>query len=181
MARMYARRRGKSGSNRPFNFSQRAAAQVAPEWAGLGLTAEEVETRVVDLYNQGRSTSEIGITLRDSHGVPSVVVRTGKKITKILKERGVVPGTGTGSGSGSGSGTGSGSGSELPEDLQNLMRKALKIRRHLEENRKDLHNKRALQLVESKIRRLTKYYTRKKVMPAEWRYKPGAAEFVMMR
>lgn len=173
MARMYARRRGKSGSNRPFNFSQRAAAQVAPEWAGLGLTAEEVETRVVDLYNQGRSTSEIGITLRDSHGVPSVVVRTGKKITKILKERGVVPGTGTGSGSGSGS--------ELPEDLQNLMRKALKIRRHLEENRKDLHNKRALQLVESKIRRLTKYYTRKKVMPAEWRYKPGAAEFVMMR
>ena len=175
MARMYARRRGKSGSNRPFNFSQRAAAQVAPEWAGLGLTAEEVETRVVDLYNQGRSTSEIGITLRDSHGVPSVVVRTGKKITKILKERGVVPGTGTGSGSGSGSG------SELPEDLQNLMRKALKIRRHLEENRKDLHNKRALQLVESKIRRLTKYYTRKKVMPAEWRYKPGAAEFVMMR
>jgi len=175
MARMYARRRGKSGSNRPFNFSQRAAAQVAPEWAGLGLTAEEVETRVVDLYNQGRSTSEIGITLRDSHGVPSVVVRTGKKITKILKERGVVPGTGTGTGSGSGSG------SELPEDLQNLMRKALKIRRHLEENRKDLHNKRALQLVESKIRRLTKYYTRKKVMPAEWRYKPGAAEFVMMR
>ncbi len=177
MARMYARRRGKSGSNRPFNFSQRAAAQVAPEWAGLGLTAEEVETRVVDLYNQGRSTSEIGITLRDSHGVPSVVVRTGKKITKILKERGVVPG----SVSGTGTGSGSGSGSELPEDLQNLMRKALKIRRHLEENRKDLHNKRALQLVESKIRRLTKYYTRKKVMPAEWRYKPGAAEFVMMR
>ena len=170
MARMYARRRGKSGSNRPFNFSQRAAAQVAPEWAGLGLTAEEVETRVVDLYNQGRSTSEIGITLRDSHGVPSVVVRTGKKITKILKERGVVPGS-----------AGTGSGSELPEDLQNLMRKALKIRRHLEENRKDLHNKRALQLVESKIRRLTKYYTRKKVIPAEWRYKPGAAEFVMMR
>ena len=180
MARMYARRRGKSGSNRPFNFSQRAAAQVAPEWAGLGLTAEEVETRVVDLYNQGRSTSEIGITLRDSHGVPSVVVRTGKKITKILKERGVVPGS-AGTGTGSVSGSGTGSGSELPEDLQNLMRKALKIRRHLEENRKDLHNKRALQLVESKIRRLTKYYTRKKVMPAEWRYKPGAAEFVMMR
>ena len=177
MARMYARRRGKSGSNRPFNFSQRAAAQVAPEWAGLGLTAEEVETRVVDLYNQGRSTSEIGITLRDSHGVPSVVVRTGKKITKILKERGVVPG----SVSGTGTGSGTGSGLELPEDLQNLMRKALKIRRHLEENRKDLHNKRALQLVESKIRRLTKYYTRKKVIPAEWRYKPGAAEFVMMR
>ena len=82
-----------------------------------------------------------------------------KKITEILKEKGIAR--------------------EIPEDLQNLMRKALKIRKHLEANKKDNHTKRALQLTESKIRRLVKYYRREKVLPEEWRYKPEIAEFVM--
>jgi small subunit ribosomal protein S15 len=93
--------------------------------------------------------------------VPSVAQVTGKKITGILKEKGIA--------------------GEIPEDLRNLMRKALKIRKHIEVNKKDVHNKRALQLTESKIRRLAKYYRREKVLPEEWRYKPEIAEFIMRR
>ncbi|MGB2728736.1 MAG: 30S ribosomal protein S15 [Halobacteriota archaeon] len=154
MARMYARKRGKSGSKRPFSFKLRKAA---PEW--VELTAEEVEKKVVALYERGLSTSEVGIALRDSNGVPSVALVTGKKITVILKEENIVP--------------------EIPESLQNLMRKALRMRKHIEDNKKDLHNKRALQLTESKIRRLVKYYRREKVLPEDWKYKPEIAEFIM--
>lgn len=154
MARMYARKRGKSGSKRPFSFRLRKAA---PEWEWM--TAEEVDKKVVELYERGLSTSEVGITLRDSHGVPSVARVTGKKITGILKEKNIAPG--------------------IPEDLLNLMRKALRLRKHVEENKKDFHNKRALQLTESKIRRLAKYYKSEKVLPEEWRYKPEIAEFIM--
>jgi small subunit ribosomal protein S15 len=154
MARMYARRRGRSGSKRPFSSKLK---QTAPEW--VEMTAEEVENKVVDLHNQGMSTSQIGILMRDSYSVPSIALVTGKKITRVLKERD--------------------SASKLPEDLQNLMRKALRLRKHLGVNKTDIHNKRALQLTESKIRRLMKYYKREKVLPEDWKYKPETAEVIM--
>jgi len=49
---------------------------------------------------------------------------------------------------------------EYPEDLYNLMKKAVAIRKHLERNRKDTDSKYRLILVESKIHRLTRYYRR---------------------
>ncbi|MDI6885027.1 MAG: 30S ribosomal protein S15 [archaeon] len=156
MARMHARKRGKSGSKRPFSLKVR---KTVPEW--VEMTAEEVEEKVEDLSNQGLSTSRMGITLRDSYGVPSVALVTGKKITKILKEKNKV--------------------GAIPEDLQNLMRKALRMRKHIEENKKDVHNKRVLQLTESKIRRLVKYYRRNKVLPEDWKYKPEIAEVMLRR
>jgi len=154
MARMYARRRGKSGSTRPISSSLR---ETAPEW--VDMTAKEVEKKVVELYESGLSTSEIGILLRDNYGVPSVAEVTGKKVTAILKEQGIA--------------------GQLPEDLQNLMRRALRIRKHLGVNKHDVHNKRALQLAESKIRRLGKYYRKEHVLPEDWKYKPEIAEFDM--
>jgi small subunit ribosomal protein S15 len=156
MARMYARKRGRSGSKRPFSFR---LTETVPEW--VEMTAEEVEKKVVELYERGVTTSEIGIILRDRYGVPSVVLVTGEKITRILKGKNIA--------------------GEIPEDLQNLMRKALRIRKHIEVNKKDIHNKRAMQLTESKIRRLVKYYKREKVLPEEWRYKPEIAEFIMRK
>jgi len=152
MARMYARRRGKSGSTRPISSSLR---ETAPEW--VDITAKEVEKKVVELYERGQSTSEIGILLRDNYGVPSVAEVTGKKATAILKEQGIA--------------------GQLPEDLQNLMRTALRLRKHLGVNKHDVHNKRALQLAESKIRRLGKYYRKEHVLPEGWKYKPEIAEF----
>jgi small subunit ribosomal protein S15 len=61
--------------------------------------------------------------------------------------------------------------SVYPEDMMNLMRKAVKIIDHLTTNRKDLHNARSLHLIESKIRRLANYYQAKDQLDAEWKYK----------
>ena len=68
---------------------------------------------------------------------------------------------------------------EYPEDLMNLMRKAVTLRKHLEINKKDFHNKRALHLTESKIRRLVRYYKRTKVLPHDWYYKPDQAALIV--
>jgi len=75
MARMHARRKGKSGSTRIIRKKH-------PEWSSLN--PREVESRVLDLAKTGKSTSEIGMVLRDQYAVPDVKIATGKKITRIL-------------------------------------------------------------------------------------------------
>jgi len=57
----------------------------------------------------------------------------------------------------------------------NLIRRAVRIRKHLETHRKDMHNKVALILVESKIRRLAKYYKSVGELPPNWKYSPDKA------
>ncbi|WP_048093842.1 30S ribosomal protein S15 [Geoglobus acetivorans] len=152
MARMHARRKGKSGSNRVYRDSP-------PEW--VDLKAEEVEKLVIKLYNEGYEPSVIGTVLRDTYGVPSVKQITGKKITEILKENGVEI--------------------KIPEDLKSLIRKAINLRKHLETHRKDLHNKRGLQLIEAKIHRLSWYYKEKGVLPENWKYDPVKLEIELFR
>ncbi|HIQ50834.1 MAG TPA: 30S ribosomal protein S15, partial [Nautiliaceae bacterium] len=49
----------------------------------------------------------------------------------------------------------------------------------LENHPKDLHSKRGLQLIESKIKRLVKYYKRKKVLPENWKYTPEIAKLLV--
>ena len=133
MARMHTRRRGSSGSDRP-------VADEPPEWSDVD--AEDVEARVVELAEQGNDPSQIGLRLRDEGvkgtPVPDVKLATGKKVTEILDENDAAP--------------------EIPEDLRNLMERAVRLRRHMEENAQDAANKRALQNTESKIRRLVNYY-----------------------
>ena len=146
MARMHTRRKGKSGSKKP-------PAKVPPSW--VTAKAEDVERLVVELAKKGLSPSMIGLVLRDQYGIPDVKAVTGKKVLQILKEHGLAP--------------------KVPEDLQNLIRKAIRIRRHLESHKKDMHNKVALLRVESKIRRLVKYYKREGVLPPDWRYTPEQA------
>ena len=141
MARMYARKRGKSGSKRLYR-------EKPPEW--VPLKPEEIEQKIIELAEKGYSTAMIGLILRDQYGVPNVRQILGKKITQVLEEHGLAP--------------------EIPEDLNNLIKKAIKLRKHLEVHRKDYHNKRALQLIESKIRRLVKYYKRKGKLPKDWSY-----------
>ena len=152
MARMYARRRRTSSSVRPYR-------KEAPEWSNTDAT--EIEKIVVDLRKDGMSTSQIGLVLRDRYAVPDVKLATGKRIGEILREKGLE--------------------SEIPEDLRNLMEKALGIRKHLAENNKDVHNKRQLQIAESKVRRLVKYYVRSGRMPKGWTYKPETAEILLTR
>ncbi|CVK31651.1 30S ribosomal protein S15 [Methanoculleus bourgensis] len=152
MARMYARRRGTAGSVRPYR-------KEAPEWSNTD--AAEIEKIVVELRKDGMSSSQIGLALRDRYGVPDVKLATGKRVNEILREKGLE--------------------SEIPEDLRNLMQKALGLRKHLAENRKDVHNARQLQITESKVRRLGRYYVKSGRMPKGWTYKPETAEILLSR
>ena len=133
MARMHTRRRGSSGSDRP-------AADEPPEWSDVD--SETIEAHVVELAEQGHSPSQIGLKLRDEGvqgtPIPDVSLATGKKVTEIIEEAGEEP--------------------DIPEDLRNLMAKAVRLRDHMAENQTDYRNKRALQNTESKIRRLLEYY-----------------------
>ena len=152
MARMHARRRGISRSVRPYRTE-------APEWSNRD--KETITKQIIDLRKQGLSTAEIGLIMRDKFGVPSVKLATGKKINQILRENSLA--------------------TEIPEDLRNLIETALGMRKHLSENKSDIHNKRQLMLTESKVRRLVKYYVKSKKLPAGWVYKPETAEILLSR
>lgn len=149
MARMHASKRGSSRSRPPVR-------DEAPEW--VELTAEEVEEEVVALRKQGGSQAEIGLELRDRLGVPDVREVTGKSIGEILEERDLAP--------------------EVPEDLVALMERAVRLDRHIEEHPKDVSNRRGLQLVESKIRRLVKYYKEQDELPDDWTYSMAQAKLL---
>ncbi|MHA1781955.1 MAG: 30S ribosomal protein S15 [Promethearchaeota archaeon] len=152
MARMHSRKKGKSGSTRPARLEK-------PVW--IELSAEEIEAEVVKLARRGHSKSIIGVILRDSYGVPLVKVVTGKTISQILEEHGMKE--------------------PLPEDLSNLIKKALNIRKHLESNKKDLDSKKGLQRTESKIYRLIKYYKKKQVLPPDFKYDPEKVRALVAR
>ena len=107
---------------------------------------------IVDLGKEGHSSASIGTILRDQHAVPNVRLVIGKRIGSVLAENNI--------------------GGTYPEDMMNLMQQAVGIINHLGSgNHKDLHNKRALEITESKIRRLAKYYMAEGRIPSEWRYK----------
>lgn len=149
MARIHARRKGKSKSTHPIRKKH-------PEWSALN--PREVESRVIELGKSGRSTSEIGFILRDQYAVPDIKAATKKKVSKILEENNIK--------------------SEIPEDLRNLLNTSLQLKKHLEVHKKDLKNKRNLQLTESKIRRLTRYYHSKGKLPKGWKYTPEQAKLM---
>jgi small subunit ribosomal protein S15 len=130
---------------------------LEPDW--IEYSTEEIEELILKLTKEGNSTSKIGVILRDQHGIPDVKAVTGMKITQILEKHDQAL--------------------EYPEDLMNLIRKAVNVRDHLDENPKDLHTRRGLQLMESRIRRLVKYYVREGVLPQGWRYEPKKAALLV--
>lgn len=58
---------------------------------------------------------------------------------------------------------------ELPEDLYQLIKKAVNVRKHLEKQRKDKDGKFRLILIESRIHRLARYYRTTGVVPPNWK------------
>ncbi len=152
MARMYSRKSGKSGSKRP-------ERDVTPVW--VKYKQEEVEKLIVKLRKQGHQSARIGSILRDQYGVPNVKEITGKTITQVLEENDFER--------------------DIPEDLFNLLEKSVNLREHLEKNKRDYTSKRGLELIESKIRRLGKYYIRKGKLPEDWKYKPDEAKLLIQK
>lgn len=152
MARMYSHKGGKHGSHRPVR-------KGPPAW--VAYKKDEVEKLVIKLRQQGLNSAMLGLTLRDQYGIPSVKDITGKSITQILKENKLE--------------------AKLPEDLLNLIKKAVAIKEHLAKNKKDLHSKKGMENAESKIRRLAKYYKSRKILPADWAYEPEKAKLLVQQ
>lgn len=152
MARMHTRRKGQAGSKKPIRTEP-------PKWSNTN--KEEIENTIQQLASGGKSSSEIGMVLRDRHGVPDVTLVTGKKIGAIIKEKNLAP--------------------KVPEDIHNLIIKVLDLNKHLLRNKKDVHNKRSLNNMISKIRRLEKYYHREEVLPRDWKFSIQRAEMLISR
>jgi len=146
MSRIHSGHKGRAGSHRPFPLTK-------PEW--VTTTKEELVTQAVQMSKSGLSSAQVGLSLRDAYGVPSARAVTGKRLGALLKEAGVT--------------------SEIPDDLQALLKRVVHLQRHLETHPKDLSNQRGLSLMESRIRRLARYYRQQKRIPESWRYTAAAA------
>jgi small subunit ribosomal protein S15 len=119
----------------------------------------EVEMLVIKLRKEGLEIPRIGLIMRDQYGIPSVRQATNKTITKILEENNLLM--------------------KIPEDLLSLLRKAVNLRDHLGKNKKDYTSKHGLELLESKIRRLIKYYVKNRKLPADFKYEPESAKLLV--
>lgn len=150
MARLHSKKHGKSGRKRP-------KAKVPPKW--LEFSAEEVKEIIRDLVKKGTSPTMIGLILRDQYAIPAVKPILGKTLNAFLKEENLLP--------------------QYPDDLLNLIKKAVRMRNHLKNNKADVHGKVKLLHVESKIRRLVKYYVRNGRLPANWTYDPETAALLV--
>jgi small subunit ribosomal protein S15 len=138
--------KGRSHSTRP-------VSRRPPSWCKY--QPEEVEAFVIKLAKEGHSLSAIGTILRDQYAIPLVKPITGKSISDILEAGGMAP--------------------SMPEDLANLVKKAQGLAVHMDRNKKDLHNKRSMQVIEARIHKLSRYYKREGVLPKNWKYKAKVA------
>lgn len=141
MARIHAHTHGKSHSIRP-------TSKNAPTW--ITQNQGELSALVVQLSKEGLTPSQIGINLRDEYGIALMKSTTGKTITKILLENNIKE--------------------EMPEDLDQLIRKAIGLQKHIKAHNSDRINVRSLELIEAKIHRLSKYYKRVGKLRGNWKY-----------
>jgi small subunit ribosomal protein S15 len=137
---MHARKKGKAKSHRP-------VGRPTPE----GSPAEkEIVAHISELAKQGHTPSQIGNILRDEHKILDVKAITGKKLTELYNEN-TTP-------------------LELPEDLRELVKKAVMLRKHITTNNQDKSAKRGLSLTEAKVQRLAKHHKDTNKLPATWKY-----------
>ena len=80
MGRLHSKGKGISASAIPYS-------RQVPTW--FKSTPETVVDNICKLARKGATPSQIGVVLRDSHGVAQVKVVTGNKILRILKSNGM--------------------------------------------------------------------------------------------
>lgn len=150
MAKLHSKKKGKSGTKRP-------KAKLSTKT--VDVPRGEVEEMILKNIKEGMTFAKIGLLLRDKYAIPSAKAALGVSLKEFVKKQGALP--------------------EYPNDLIDLIRKAMRVRNHLKTSKKDVHNKVKLLHIESKIHRLVKYYTNKKILPAEWRYNPEKAALLV--
>jgi small subunit ribosomal protein S15 len=141
MARIHAHTHGKSHSTRP-------TSKDVPPW--LTESQEKVSSLIVGLAKEGITISEIGLRLRDEYGIPLAKPILGKAIADVLVDNDIRR--------------------DMPEDLEHLVMKALGLQKHLRTHNSDHRNVRSLELIESKIHRLSKYYKKIGKIKKNWKY-----------
>ncbi|MCX6767271.1 MAG: 30S ribosomal protein S15 [Candidatus Micrarchaeota archaeon] len=141
MARLHTKKKGKSGSHKP-------AARISPAW--VKHSREEIWGLIEKMAREGKTPAAIGQLLRDEHGIPSVRALTKKKLVAVLKEKNLA--------------------GNHPQDMIDLMRRAVRVAKHLKANPRDTSNKIKLSNIEAKIKRRGKYYSSKGILPKGWKY-----------
>ena len=147
MGRLHSHNYGKSHSTRPLN-------PKAPSW--ITQDPKEIEELIIKYAKDDLSASQIGVKLRDQHSIPLVKPIIKKTITRVLEENDLK--------------------GDLPEDLNNIVKKAIGLQKHLKLNKKDNRNRRSLELIEAKVHRLSVYYKKIGKIPKAWKYKSVIAQ-----
>ena len=147
---MYSKKRGRAGSKKPLKKDKQS-------W--VRYKAKEVELLIGKIAKDGKPASKIGVMLRDTYGIPSVKLIAKKRILQIMSEKNVAP--------------------IVPEDLMALIRKNISLKKHLDSNKQDKTAVHGLELTESHIRRLVKYYKRTKKLPSDWKYDPSKIKLLL--
>ena len=147
MGRMHTHRHGKSHSIRP-------ATLRVPSW--ITQSPKEIEELVIKYSKDGLTPSQIGNKLRDQHSIPLIKPITKKTVGEILEENKLR--------------------AEMPEDLENIVKKAVGLQKHLKANKGDSRNVRSLELIEAKVHRLSVYYKKIDRIPKNWKYKSVVAQ-----
>ena len=147
MGRLHTHNHGKSHSTRPIELKK-------PSW--VTQSPKEIEEIIIKYGKDGLTASQIGVKLRDQHAIPLVKPILNKGIVQVLDENKITP--------------------ELPEDLNNIVVKAVGLQKHLKSNKSDNLNVRSLELIEAKVHRLSVYYKKIGRIPKNWKYKSVVAQ-----
>lgn len=76
---MHSSGKGMSKSARPYK-------RTPPSW--LKVSSADVEDHICKFAKKGLTPSQIGVILRDSHGIAQVKSVTGSKVLRLLKKNG---------------------------------------------------------------------------------------------
>ena len=147
MGRLHTHNHGKAHSIRPIESKFSSWVKQDPK---------EIEELVIKYSKDGHTPSQIGIKLRDQHAIPLVKPIINKTISDILDQNDLK--------------------SEIPEDLNNIVTKAVGLQKHLKSNKNDRRNIRSLELIEAKVHRLSVYYKKIGRIPKNWKYKSVIAQ-----
>jgi len=123
------------------------------------MNKDEIYNKIEELTKKGTSKAKIGLELKKGK-VLSTKKELGKKIGVIQKELKLET-------------------EKLPDDLLALIKKAVKLIKHKDSNKKDTSGKRGYQLTVSKINRLKKYYIKEGKIPKNWRYSDSTAKLLV--
>lgn len=149
---MYSRKKGHHGSKKP-------PIKIVPKW--VKHKGKDLEEIIVKLAQERKNSALIGTILRDQYGVPDSRMITKKSVSEIMRENKAYP--------------------DMPEDLMSLFRKAVMLHDHMKTNKKDKKALKGLEHLESKIRRLIKYYSREGKVPRDFQYDHEKVKLIIQK